>query len=513
MSPPTLILLLLCGALWTSAHATANPAQSPAPQVRAWQQLAPYSPPDYEGFFPDNPEGGKALDRLYAGGGLKELGDAQFIAAFRQGMRRKTEYSSHLTRVLASRFLWKKDKPQSADAIELFYHMSDSPALRKYAIKNGLTHVNETTPAILHAMTDLLLVTDSVKDIDRILDYCDGHGPTMLPWLNGPLKSPQTQMRSKAEAVREMLGGTLTPRQWSMRPKPTRDMPEARRILREGSSDERMRLIEDLVRSRTIANMSEACLTDLMVAATDSNYRVRKQVVHMAAHFATRNPATLNPQALALLLQLSRDPDHHVREAVVYDALRSPRFSSSGAGQDRMLEMVVDPSNAGSHDDLLWGLRRSGPKLHARLLEQIAGPDKARAWASYELYLRVFEQAPAHVPADIFPPTELCGQWQIQVTAPPSMRQGRNARKTLTIPIGFHSIGAPGEGFQQPQFQNLLWTRIGEVLHLSGNAYIEGVALHFTARMQADTMHGTVRLPDRDLPLIVWNAVRKKSDK
>lgn len=508
------IALLCLGGLATlaiPAHAAQD--ETPAKAQRAWQRTDTYSPPDFEGFFPNDEAGGRALDGLYASGEYKKLDDAAFIEAFRKGMRRKTEYNSHLTRILATRFLWRnKTGPQNADAIELFYHMSDGPGLRKYAIKNGLTYVNEPTPAILHAMLDMCVHSDLVKDLERMLEYCKGHEQTMLPWLEPHIRYGGEGVRAKALDVQAMLLGKLTPKQWSMRPKPTLPMPGLRKMLREGTSAERAQAMEELNRTGAVTNLGPDCLPDLALAAKDENYRVRKQVVQLTTRLAVADANRIDGQALLLLLELSHDPDQNVRESVVYDAFRTHRIAQTEMGRTRMLEMVVDPLNGRSHDDLLAALRRSGKDLHARLCKEIAGADKKRAWTSYELYLRVFEQLPPEVPEDIYPPSELTGTWQIQVTAPPTQSMRGGFANGFTIPKTFHQVAPVGEEFQAPLFQNLLWKRMGDTLHLSCNAYIEGIPVYVTARLQGDNMHGTARLPGGKQQF-VWKASRSTQAK
>jgi hypothetical protein len=248
-------------------------------------------------------------------------------------------------------------------------------------------------------------------------------------------------------------------------------------------------------------------LDDLSRHVQSKNHRLRKQVVPIAAQIAISNPKELNAKALDLLIKLSRDPEREVREAVVYDALRLARIAQSEAGQTRMLEMVVDPYNARSHGDLLWALRRSGVSLKPRLLAELSGSDKARAWASYELYLRIFEQIPSGVPTDIFPPSELTGSWKLEITAPPNHRYGGGRPNVFDIPTGFHPAQKSGEEFVQPVFQNLLWIRVGSTLHLSCNAYIEGAALFISARLEGDSMQGITRLSGGGQQ-VVWKAAK-----
>ncbi|MCA9003492.1 MAG: hypothetical protein KDB61_16320, partial [Planctomycetes bacterium] len=131
--------------------------------------------------------------------------------------------------------------------------------------------------------------------------------------------------------------------------------------------------------------------------------------------------------------------------------------------------------------------------------------DKARAWASYELYLRIYETLPDAAPKDILPPAELAGNWRLRLIAPPDQRMGQDTTSTFTIPEGFHPDPAKGA----PILQQLLWKPCDGTLHLSAYVYIEGIPVVLTATLEGDSLRGTARLPEGQA-LFVWQADRVK---
>ncbi|TWU04058.1 S41 family peptidase [Neorhodopirellula pilleata] len=82
-----------------------------------------YAAPDFEAFFPDDPEGGKQLDALFSGllGGHHKPEDV--LAAIRQGLRHTQVYHSQVLAQVGG-FVWGV-KQQNPQAIELLYHASD----------------------------------------------------------------------------------------------------------------------------------------------------------------------------------------------------------------------------------------------------------------------------------------------------------------------------------------------------------------------------------------------------
>jgi hypothetical protein len=50
----------------------------------AWQRTDRYVPPDPNGFFPDDPEGGKKLDALYQAVDKDQRSDEEILSTVRQ---------------------------------------------------------------------------------------------------------------------------------------------------------------------------------------------------------------------------------------------------------------------------------------------------------------------------------------------------------------------------------------------------------------------------------------------
>ena len=104
------------------APQAASPA-TPAPTF-AWRRTARYDLPDFEGFFPDDPEGGRALDALAADEKRAQRPAAEVLRTVRRGLRRTTADRMDLIRWVGTDYVWEA-AAQNPTAIEIVYHATD----------------------------------------------------------------------------------------------------------------------------------------------------------------------------------------------------------------------------------------------------------------------------------------------------------------------------------------------------------------------------------------------------
>jgi len=100
---PLILALFLAPLAWTAPAATL-PQERPA-GTRAWQQDAPYVAPDFEGYFPNDVEGGKALDIVYDNNTLRGLDDEEFLAVIRRGFRHTKNHRTLILSTVGNRFI------------------------------------------------------------------------------------------------------------------------------------------------------------------------------------------------------------------------------------------------------------------------------------------------------------------------------------------------------------------------------------------------------------------------
>lgn len=121
----------------------------------AWNRTDRYAPPDFEAFFPDDPEGGKQLDALFGG----QLGGnhtpEEVFAVVRRGLRNTKRHPTLILAEVGKSFVWGV-KDQDPRAIELLYHASDwSKADAAHsALYHGLTVVKQRSDNLLRTLIE-----------------------------------------------------------------------------------------------------------------------------------------------------------------------------------------------------------------------------------------------------------------------------------------------------------------------------------------------------------------------
>ena len=175
----------------------------------AWRRTDRYEPPDYARFFPDDPEGGKALDQLWKDEGRDKRPAAEILQAVRRGLRRTTAPRDKVLAWIGGRFVWN-GSPQDPVAIEILYHATDfrGPEVN-YAespsIYYGLMRVEPKTPAILHAMVDWCMHVENPMDWYWAAWSGRKHRSEQLAFHKPLLDSNDEATRKRAVVVKKYL--------------------------------------------------------------------------------------------------------------------------------------------------------------------------------------------------------------------------------------------------------------------------------------------------------------------
>lgn len=484
---------------------------------RAWQSETPYVAPDFEGYFPDDAADGLALDKLYDSN-LRHLGDVEYLAAIRRGLRHTTQHRTLIISGVGQRFIWGKD-PQNPDAVELMYHAADFRpqakvyGTRHYAVYFGLSVVDNKPPAVLRTLAELCVAIDDTNDIGRVVWGAEKQLDQLVPYLDPFLKSEDLWLSRKAENMARVFRGELTTREWAkeraklpQRPVPEVDLPELRAILRGGSSGLRLQMLDEMARAKALNPLPDSYLPDFAAAAKDPDPKVRIAV----AQFVSRRWIwrdgiyKLNPAGIAILMDLSKDSDADVRYDAVYYGL------SGYLGEDdrvvvRMLEMCLDPVQERSHSRLVWGLGKYKERASEWLLGEIGSATGERAQGAHRTWWALFESAPPVPVAGVAQASDLVGAWNISLEVPVE-----GVAQTLAI-----QVTADGEGALHAKgpdgvecLINLATTADGEVLHFSFDSKLGGRDLYTSGRLQDGVLHGVTRVSG-SLDLNVWTARRE----
>ena len=184
--------------------------------VYAWQRTDVYVPPDFEGYFPDDVEGGAALDRLMNDPGKDLRPDGEIVETVRKGLRHTREHVLVVLRWFGNKYIWGQS-PQHPAAIELMYHASASPDRETAhdAVYFGLSVVEVKTPAILRALADLCMRSDDPNDLGRIAWGVAGQREAAVACLEPYRGSADAAVREKRRVIEQILGGELDAFEWA----------------------------------------------------------------------------------------------------------------------------------------------------------------------------------------------------------------------------------------------------------------------------------------------------------
>ena len=503
----TLAALLLC----------LLPFSQTAEEPRAWQSKSPYVAPDFESYFPDDEEGGLALDKLYDSN-LRYLENDEYLAAIRRGLRHTTQHRTLIISGVGQRFIWGKD-PQNPDAIELMYHAADfRPAAklygtRHYAVYFGLSVVDNKPPALLRTLAELCVAIDDTNDIGRVVWGAEKQLDQLLPYLEPFLKSEDEWVRRKAKSMRRIFLGELSMGDWAreraklpQKPVPEVELPELRAILRTGPSGLRLQMLDGMARSKVLKPLPDSYLPDFAIAAKDPEPKVRIAV----AQFVSRRWIwregiyKLNPGGIAILMELSKDTDADVRHDAVYYGL-SGYMGDDASVVERMLEMCLDPAQERSYGRLAWGLGKYKEKAAEWLLAEMATATGPRAKAAHRAWWAIFESAPPVPVAGVAQASDLVGHWKATLLKPV---EGLPDTLSMHVTAGeggsLHALDSNGREL----LLDMATTADNDVLHFSFET-IRGPQRTYTSGQLAGGIISAVTRMDDSLTLAVWTATKE----
>jgi hypothetical protein len=135
----------------------ARPAYAPLPadEKFAWNATDGYEPPDFSGYFPDHPEAGAELDRLYEGRDSLELTAREILEKIRRGLRHSTLRKNVLMSWTSTVCGW----PADPMAREIAYHAADPKAdqeMRYNAVYFGLSGWWDKSENVLRLFAEIL---------------------------------------------------------------------------------------------------------------------------------------------------------------------------------------------------------------------------------------------------------------------------------------------------------------------------------------------------------------------
>jgi len=386
----------------------------------------------FESWFLDDPNAGKALLGLFRERERNPNSAEKILRAARSGLRNAGRTGPYIISYLGNEFIWAA-KNQNADAIELIYYASYDNQLAGNAIYYGLSVIRtEKSPRILKRLVELCMINQSVG---RILWGTRGNHEQMVPFLQPWLEHSDPLIRGRATVMCDVLQGRLDYDKFQKQQKFEHNkalignkVSLIRQVLATGSSYQRRKLL-DQIRRRALTNLfDESFREPLLACLSDGHPEVRRRAIEFSGDLFCK-PREVKSEIIALMDELSKDPDSKVRQAVAVftgskwvwgcvsqdpraieimirlagDNDRGTRNKAIYYGlsvlnekPDSVVEMMVnlaiDPTTLADVGRIGWGLSRGADKdkIKTLLAPYIQGQSK-QAQRARKLYTEIFK--------------------------------------------------------------------------------------------------------------------------
>lgn len=365
-------------------------ASMEAAVTNAWQRTDKYAPPDFNGFFPDDSEGGQRLDAMATSGQLERLPAEEMVPVVQRGLRAMRGRRLGVLRSLGNRFIWGQPD-QNPAAIELMYHAAGcppAPGLEEIAqngVYFGLSVVKTKSPNVLRTLVDLCVSSNDPNILERVAWGIRSQMDEGLAFLQPQLASQDGAIKAKAEIVASILTGKIKAFDWAREETRKRaeseyrnELPAIKRALAEGDSRERRQTIEKIYRGGITLIMDDSFIEAFANCARDVDDSVRKNTARLVGGQWLWSAKIQNPQAIQLLLDMTRDPNREVRYDAVYHGLSTVR-EKSDAVRRRLVELYLKDNDPNLRQRVAWSFsqhdRNAPEKLTDILAEYLTDPD------------------------------------------------------------------------------------------------------------------------------------------
>ena len=389
---------ILASQLCTANEAILHEKTSSAKIIFAWQQESPYRPPSFNAFFPDHAEGGKTLDALWKASDKDNRSDEEILNTVHNGLRCTKQHRTNIIRWIGNKYLWGKS-PQNPYAIEIMYHAADFSGdradpygTRHYAVYFGLSVTKPKSPAILRTLAELCMRIDDPNDLGRIAWGAKSQQEELIHYLQPYFDSNDAEVRAKAEVCRKIFQGKLKAFEWAIQKTKeqaekeyTDQLPGIKEALLAGDTINRNETLK-LIRAKGLTLiMDDSFINAFAACANDPDATVRNNATKLIGGHWIWKAKSQNPDAIKLVLTLSKDENREVRYNSVYYGLSTVREKDEEVIR-RLLEMAFEDRERNLYRRITWGLKRDQEKTVEILNDYINGSDPTHSKQAREIY-------------------------------------------------------------------------------------------------------------------------------
>jgi len=338
------------------------------------------------------------LDTLWKAQDKDDRTDEEILETVHNGLRRTTQHRTSILRWIGNKYIWGKS-PQHPVAIEIMYHAADFSGdradpygTRHYAVYFGLSVVRPKTPAILRTLAELCMRVDDPNDLGRVAWGAKSQQSELIIYLQPFLESEDKAVRAKAEVCKKIFLGELKAFDWARQQAKARAereytdrLPEIKNALLKGDSDERKNVLMLISKNRITLIMDNSFINAFATCADDPSDSVRNMVARTVGGQWVWSAQTQDPDAIELMLRLSKDSNREVRYNAVYYGLSTIRQKNEKTIR-RLLEMAFEDREQNLYGRIAWGLKRDRERAAEILEGYINGTDPVQASHAREVY-------------------------------------------------------------------------------------------------------------------------------
>jgi hypothetical protein len=354
------------------AAASAVRPAAPWPEPLASQRTDRYVPPDPNGFFADDLEGGKRLDALFQAVDKDSRPDEEILTTVRQGLRRTAQHKTLILAWIGNRYIWNKD-PQNAQAIEIMYHAV--PLERHYAVYFGLSVVKDKSPNILRTLAEICL---QGEEVGRITWGVGDQKEQLLSCIRPHLQDADPATREIAEVLVKHFAGQVDFEQWNRQRELDRNkveyggqMPELRQRLLTGDGKARREALGLIQRERIAPLMDDSFLDAMEACAKDGDSGIRNDTARLTGQRWIWGAQEQSPRAIALMRQLAADEKRDVRNNAVYFGLSTIRQKDKSA-LSQLVRMALKDHEPDLHGRIVWSLTGLQQETRSLLIQVLS---------------------------------------------------------------------------------------------------------------------------------------------
>jgi len=357
-----------------------------------WQRTDQYIPPDFEAYFPDDEEGGKKLDSLWNANDKDSRSDEEILSTVRKGLRRTSTRKLFILRWIGHKYIRGK-QPENPEAIEIMYHATDGDEYDTTynAVLFGLSVVQPKTKNILRALAELCTRVDDWELLDRVALGTRNQREEILSYLRPYLDSTDDKINEKALSVEKILKGELKAFEWAwdrtrekVKAGYTDKLPEIKEKLLSGDSQTRKEVIRMINQNSIALIMDDSFIEAWKACAKDPDSKIRAEVAGTFGNFWIWSAKEQKPEAIDLMIELSKDENREVRYRAVYFGLSTVREPNENVVK-RLLEIAMDDREPNNYQRIQWGLRRN-KELTKKVLEEWMNQSETNPTLAYKAF-------------------------------------------------------------------------------------------------------------------------------